>query len=138
MVLLAGFARPGAEAVRWQVERITHDLPALLRPLARVLFTRHMSRSSRTNADVVRVTGIPVNARWMRELRAHDPRPALAAIGLPVLAITEDKDIQVGPADLDEIRGLVPGGAEIHRIPDLAHLLIQVSDWLARKLDRSG
>jgi pimeloyl-ACP methyl ester carboxylesterase len=125
-VLLAGFARSGEDALRRQARMLARDLPAPLRPLLpalRVLAGRQLTRIETTSADVTRVAGMPLNARWIRELADHDSRPDLAAIQAPVLAITGDKDIQVDPADLDEIRRLVSGEAEVHRIPDLTHLL---------------
>jgi pimeloyl-ACP methyl ester carboxylesterase len=160
VVLLAGFARSGEDALRWQAKMITHDLPAPLRALLRALITRQLARVRTTTTDVTRVAGLlPLNARWLREILAHDSRLDLANIQVPVLAVTGGKDIQVDPADLDEIRGLVPAEAEIHRIPDLTHLLrrapgrpslrsysgqlrrpvdpdllTQVSNWLARRL----
>ncbi|MER5644859.1 alpha/beta fold hydrolase [Streptosporangium sp. NPDC002524] len=126
VVLLAGFARLGEDALRRQAGMIARGLPAPVRPLLpvlRALFTRHLARVRTTRADVARVTGIRVNARWMREMLDHDPRPDLANIRVPVLAITGGKDVQVDPADLDEIRRLVLGEVEIHRIPDLTHPL---------------
>jgi uncharacterized protein len=126
VVLLAGFARVGEDALRWQAGMIARDLPApvrLLLPALRALAARQLARIKTTSTDVARVAGMPVNARWMRELLTHDPRPDLANIQVPVLAITGGKDIQVDPADLDEISRLVPGEVEVHRIPDLTHLL---------------
>ncbi|AWS47354.1 alpha/beta hydrolase [Streptosporangium sp. 'caverna'] len=126
VVLLAGFARLGEDALRWQAGMIARDLPALVRPLLpalRALADRQLARIKTTSTDVARVVGVPMNARWMRELLSHDPRPDLANIRVPVLAITGGKDVQVDPADLDEIRRLVPGEVEVHRIPDLTHLL---------------
>jgi pimeloyl-ACP methyl ester carboxylesterase len=120
VVLLAGFARLGEDALRWQARML---LPAPVRSALRALANRQLARIKRSTVDVMRVAGMRVNARWIREILAHDSRPDLANIQVPVLAITGEKDIQVDPADLDEIRGLVPGGAEIHRIPDLTHLL---------------
>ncbi|MGJ6968349.1 alpha/beta hydrolase [Streptosporangium sp. G11] len=162
VVLLAGFARLGEDALRWQAGMIARDLPAPVRPLLpvlRALAARQLARIKTTGTDVVRVAGMPVNARWMRELLDHDPRADLANIQVPVLAITGGKDVQVDPADLDEIRRLVPGEVEIHRIPDLTHLLrrdpgrpsarsysrllrrpvdadllAQVADWLVHRL----
>ena len=64
-----------------------------------------------------------INARWWREQLAYDPRPDLARITVPVLAVTGDKDVQVDPDDLEVIAGLVPDGAEVHRIPGLTHVL---------------
>lgn len=125
-VLLAGYARPGEEALRWQARSIAQGLPVLARPLLRplrALGRRAIARVKRTRADVARVAGVPVNARWMRENLAHDPRDDLAAINVPVLAITGEKDLQVDPGDLEEIRRLVPGGAETHRVPELTHVL---------------
>jgi pimeloyl-ACP methyl ester carboxylesterase len=159
VVLLAGFARPGEDALRWQAGMIVRDLPAFVRPAVRAFGERQLARIKKTSTDVTRVAGFPVNARWTRELLAHDPRPDLAGIRVPVLAITGGKDVQVDPADLDEIRRLVPGEVEVCRIADLTHLLrrdtgrasvrsyprqlrrpvdtgllTQVSGWLARRL----
>ncbi|MEV4626648.1 alpha/beta fold hydrolase [Micromonospora sp. NPDC049523] len=162
VVLLAGFARLGEDALRWQAAMIARDLPApvrLLLPALRALANRQLARIKASDADVVRVAGMRTNARWMREMLRHDPRPDLARIEVPVLAITGGKDIQVDPADLDEIRRLVRGDVNVHRIPDLTHslrrdpgpasvrsyprllrqpvdpdLLAQVSGWLAHRL----
>ncbi|CDR08648.1 alpha/beta hydrolase [Streptomyces iranensis] len=126
VVLLAGYARLGEEALRWQARSIIQGMPAPVRLLRRplgALGNRALARIKRTHADVARVAGFPVNARWMRENLAHDTRDDLIAIHAPVLAVTGDKDLQVDPADLDEMRRLAPGGAEIHRIPDLTHIL---------------
>jgi uncharacterized protein len=123
VVLLAGFARLGEDALRWQARMIARDLPAFVRPALRALAVRQLARIKASSTDVARVAGRKVNARWIRELLDHDPRPDLANIKVPVLAITGGKDIQVDPADLAEIRRLVPGEVEVHRIPHLTHLL---------------
>ncbi|WP_328615470.1 alpha/beta hydrolase [Amycolatopsis sp. NBC_00355] len=163
VVLLAGFARLGEDALRRQAGMIVRDLPAFARPMVRAFGERQLARLKKSDADVTRVAGVPVNARWTRELLAHDPRPDLAGIRVPVLAITGGKDVQVDAADLDEIRRLVPGEAEVHRIADLTHLLrrdpgrasvrsyprqlrrpvdsdllTQVSGWLAHRLQASA
>ncbi|WP_066366581.1 alpha/beta hydrolase family protein [Herbidospora mongoliensis] len=107
VVLLGGFARSGEDALRWQFENLARDLPAfarLLTPLLRALAVR---------------TGPAA----IRGLLAHDSRADLPNIKAAVLAITGGKDVQVDPADLDEIRRLVPGEVETHRIADLTHLL---------------
>ncbi|MEK8171771.1 hypothetical protein NKH77_27625 [Streptomyces sp. M19] len=87
------------------------------------LGNRVLARLKKTRTDVARVAGARVNARWTREMLVHDTRDDLASVQAPVLAITGDKDIQVDPADLDVIERLVPGTAEIHRVPDLTHVL---------------
>jgi pimeloyl-ACP methyl ester carboxylesterase len=123
VVLLAGFARTGEDALRRQAEMIASSLPTPVRKPLLALFTRYLARVKATSTDVARVAGMRVNARWMRELLTHDPRLDLANIRVPVLAVTGGNDIQVDPADLDDIHRLVPGGAEIHRVGDLTHLL---------------
>ncbi|MFD4676371.1 alpha/beta hydrolase [Lentzea sp. NPDC058450] len=122
VVLLAGFARTGEDALRWQADAVAGGLPLPLRPLVR-LGSKRLIKLRTTTADVVRVAGKRVNARWTREMLSHDSRSDLARIRVPVLAVTGDKDVQVDPADLQRIRALVPGPVETHLLPDLTHLL---------------
>ncbi|MFF2217420.1 alpha/beta hydrolase family protein [Streptomyces antibioticus] len=163
VVLLAGFAGAGEDAFRWQGHSIVSSMPAPVRLLRRPLAglgSQALARVKKTRTDVVRAAGNKVNARWLREMLAHDTRNDLAAIRASVLAITGDKDIQVDPDHLEEIARLVPGGADIHRVNDLTHVLRRdsvrpslthyrrllrepvdpqlldlVSEWLARRLD---
>ncbi|MFB8418403.1 alpha/beta hydrolase family protein [Streptomyces albidoflavus] len=126
VVLLAGFANSGESAFRWQGRSLVAHLPAPVRLLRRPLagLGGHLlGRVRRTRTDVARVAGIKVNARWLRELLAHDSRDDLAAVRAPVLAVTGDKDLQVDPDDLAEIARLVPGDVQTHRPADLTHVL---------------
>ncbi|MFG3253862.1 alpha/beta hydrolase family protein [Streptomyces sp. NPDC048172] len=129
VVLLAGYACLGEDALRWQARSVLAALPApvrLLRPALRAFGKRQLRRFAAGTADVSRVAGFPVNARWTREMLRHDTRTDLAALRVPVLALAGDKDLQIDPAHLDEIRRLVPGGgeqAEVHEIRDLTHVL---------------
>lgn len=126
VVLLAGYARPGRQALFWQAARIADTLPRPLRPLlplVRRIALGKLARLERTTTDTARIGGVRTNARWWREQLAYDPRVDLARIQSPVLAVTGDKDIQVAPDDLAEVERLVPDDVEIHRIPDLTHLL---------------
>jgi uncharacterized protein len=122
-VLLAGYARPGEQAVRWQAGRLADTVPRPLLPVLRRIATRQFARLTATTTDTARIGGMRVNARWWREQLAYDPRQDLARIPVPVLAITGDKDVQVDAADLDVIAHLVPGGADTRRVPDLTHVL---------------
>ena len=63
-----------------------------------------------------------MNAKWFRELLVFDPLPHLRAIGIPVLAITGDKDLQVDPDDLGVIASTVPGPVTVDRVRDLTHI----------------
>ncbi len=101
-------------------------LPRPLRPLLSVLrrtATRQLTKLQSTTTDVARIGGARLNARWWREQLAYDPGADLARVHAPVLAITGEKDLQVDPDDLGVIASLVPGGADIRRVPDLTHLL---------------
>ncbi|SEF38222.1 hypothetical protein SAMN05421837_11956 [Amycolatopsis pretoriensis] len=124
-VLLAGYARPGEAAVRWQGGRLAAAMPRLVRPLLPVLrraASKQLARVSATTTDAARIGGVRVNAKWWREQLAYDPRADLSRVRVPVLAITGEKDAQVDPGDLDVIAKLVPG-AQVRRVPDLTHLL---------------
>ncbi len=122
VVLLAGYARPGREALFWQAARMGGSLPRLLVPMLRGLALHQLASIEASTTDVARIGGVAVNARWWREQLAYDPRVDLPGIQAPVLALTGDKDLQVDPADLDTIAALLPG-AQTRRVADLTHLL---------------
>jgi len=126
LVLIAGYARPGIDAFRWQAAKVADTLrgPArLLRPFMRRTAAKHPGRMQATTADVARVGGLRTNARWWREQLAYDPCVDLRRITAPVLAITGQKDLQVSPDDLNVVARLVPGGVDTRLVPDLTHLL---------------
>lgn len=130
VVLLAGSATPGAELLRWQARQIGPTLPAPVRGLLRLLGTdlerkvaANHERIRATTTDVARIGGVRLNARWHREFLAHDPRPDLARITAPVLALTGERDLQVPVADLDTIAATVPGPVTVAPVPGLTHTL---------------
>ncbi|NJC86774.1 alpha/beta hydrolase [Planosporangium mesophilum] len=130
VVLLAGTARTGADLLLWQAAKIAPTLPAPVRALLRLFrvdlaakVARNHERIRRTTTDVVRMGGVRVNAKWTREFLDHDPAADLARLRVPVCALTGDKDLQVDPDDLDRIAALVPAPVEVHRLPDVTHLL---------------
>jgi fermentation-respiration switch protein FrsA (DUF1100 family) len=129
-VLLSCSATPGEQLLRWQARQIAPTLPAPVRGLLRLLRTdleakvaANHARVRATSTDVARVGGVRLNARWTREFLDHDPRTDLARVGVPVLALTGTKDLQVDPADLDVIAATVPAPVTVHRVPDLTHTL---------------
>ena len=130
VVLLAGSATPGEELLRWQAAQIGPTLPRFVRGLLRLLRTdlekrvaANHRRIKATTTDVARVDGARVNARWLREFMAHDPREDLRRLAVPVLAITGAKDVQSRPDDLTAVADLVAGPVETSRMPDLTHTL---------------
>jgi pimeloyl-ACP methyl ester carboxylesterase len=128
-VLLAAGARPGEQILTWQTGMIAATLPRLARKVLRIahidvvqIQRRRMARIEASRDDVIRVQGTQFNARWYREFAAYDPRPVLARIKVPVLAITGGRDVQVPPEDVAEIGRLVQGPFEGHVVGDLSHL----------------
>ncbi|MET8148805.1 alpha/beta hydrolase family protein [Actinoplanes sp. NPDC049668] len=126
-VLLAGSAQPGEQVMAWQSGRIAATLPRPLRPLGPFLVRRQARDRDRVRASTVdrhdRMPRSRLTDRWLREYMAHDPRPDLAAVDKPVLAITGGKDIQVDPADVARIGRLVTGPFDGEVPDDLTHLL---------------
>jgi uncharacterized protein len=130
VVLLCGSARPGGEVLSWQTTRLAARLPASARLILRIMRTdaiksqrKNQDRIMASSADVIRIQGQRINARWFRDFVAYDPAPVLARITVPVLAITGGHDLQVPPQDIDAMSGLVQGPFEGHVVGDLSHLL---------------
>lgn len=129
-VLLSGPARPGGEVLAYQVAELTGRLPAIAKLILRLMRT-DLERAQRKNldkvlesrADVMRLQGQRVGARWVRDFVAYDPAPVLTRIAVPVLAITGGHDMQVPAEDVQAIGRLVKGQFEGHVVADMSHLL---------------
>ena len=100
-VLRAGGARPAEEILSWQTEMVAARLPTAARMILKITRTdiirtqrKRVARIKSSTGDVIRIRGFRINARWWRDLLAYDPRPALARITVPVLAITGGQDVQ--------------------------------------------
>ena len=129
-VLLSCQGRDGEAVLRWQATQIEPTLPTAAKVIMRVLRQsvasqqdKAIARLRATTEPVARIGGARINAGWMREFLDADPLPALAALEVPVLAITGAKDIQVDVADLDVIAEAVPGPVETVAVADVDHLL---------------
>ena len=135
-ILLAGVGRQGEEALLWQGEQVVPGMKGFNKWLIGALHVdvrksqlKAFAKIEKSTKDTYRVQGIrKINAKWMREFLAYDPAEDLARIEVPVLAITGSKDIQVNPADLEMMAGLVRSEFEPHVVPDLTHLLRADSD----------
>jgi hypothetical protein len=128
--LLGAGARPAGQVLSWQTSMLAARLPAATRMILEITRTdvvrlqrKRVARITASTADVIRIQGIRLNARWWRDFLAYDPRPALARITVPVLAITGGQDVQVPPEDVAAIGRLVRGPFEGHLASDLSHLL---------------
>ncbi len=130
IVLIGGSARPGGEVLAYQTAQLADRLPGAAKLVLRLMRTdavraqrKNMDKILASSADVIRVQGNKVNARWFRDFVGYDPATALAGVTVPVLAITGEHDLQVPPADVDAIGRLVHGQFEGHVVSDLSHLL---------------
>lgn len=126
IVLVGCPATTGADGMVAWAEHPQAEIPRSVRLLLRLL-RRTPAEQMRRISDKIqhgqtRLLGITV-PQWLREFLLHDTRPDIAAVQVPVLAITGSKDNQVDPDDLDEIAELARGPVDTHRFPDLTHML---------------
>jgi hypothetical protein len=136
-VLLSGPARTGADVLTYQVAEIGSRMPASAKLILRLMRTdveraqrKNLAKIMASTADVIRVQGMKVNARWTRDFVAYDPAPVLVRITVPVLAITGEHDLQVPPGDVEVMGRMVQGPFESHLVPDLSHMLRRDPDSL--------
>ena len=129
-VLLSGAARPGGDVLAWQTAMMASRLPASAKLILRLMRTdataaqrKNQARIMASSEDVMRIQGVRINARWVRDFVQYDPRPVLTRITVPVLAITGGQDVQVPPDDVEAMRELVHGPFEGHIVGDLSHML---------------
>lgn len=129
-ILLSYTARDGESTLRWQAGEIGRTVPKPVRWVMGVLGTSiekqqrlAIARLRATTEPVARIKGRKVNARWMREFADYSPMPALRAIGVPILAITGSKDVQVDPADLAVIAEVLGPRATTVCAADVDHIL---------------
>ncbi len=130
-ILLAGVGRRGEDALLWQGEQVVPGMGGFNKFIIGALHVdvrksqlKAFDKIKKSTKDTYRVQLVKrINAKWLREFLAYDPAEDLARIDVPVLAITGSKDIQVDPADLVVMAGLVPSEFEAHVVPDVTHLL---------------
>ncbi|MQY30899.1 alpha/beta hydrolase [Nocardia aurantia] len=129
-VLLSAAARSGEQLLEWQGAALLSTLPGRLTASLRyahldplVSQRKRLARIRDSPAAVMRLQGVRVNARWLREFAGYDPAPALSRITVPVLAITGGHDLQVPPEDVDAMGRLVRGPFDGRVVGDLGHLL---------------
>lgn len=168
VVLMAGPGVPGAELLLKQNERIfgamgiaderKQNLLTLVNQLFTILTSDMAEDEMRQRVDgIVRqqfeINGVPAAQQdetqvqaaveqalnpWMRYFLAFDPRPALAAIKVPVLALNGELDVQV---DVDQnltaiAAALEKGGNQnvtIHRLPNHNHLFQRAKTGLVNE-----
>ncbi|MEJ2280266.1 MAG: alpha/beta hydrolase, partial [Candidatus Lokiarchaeota archaeon] len=66
---------------------------------------------------------VKIPAKSLREFMTYNPADDFPKVTVPVLAITGSKDIQVDPADLEQMANLVKSPFEYHVIENMTHML---------------
>lgn len=130
IILLGGWTQSGEETLLWQAEQVVPTMGGFNAWLIKVLHIdirkvqkKQFEKIKRSTKDWYRQLHVKVNAKWLREFLIYTPAEDLANIHIPVLAITGTKDIQIDPAELDRMAGLVKGEFECHKLPDVTHML---------------
>lgn len=129
-VLLAYTTSTGEETLIWQGSEIGESVPRWIKGLLRTFGTsiekqqsKALAKLKNTSKDVVRIQGQRVNAKWMREFLAYDPKPVLRSTTAPLLAITGSKDVQVNPADIGTIEAIAGDHTTAVLVNDVDHIL---------------
>lgn len=129
-VLLAYTTSTGEETLIWQAHQIGETVPRWVKALLGTFGTsiekqqsKALTKLKNTSRDVVRIQGQKVNAKWMREFLAYDPKPILRTTTSPLLAITGSKDIQVNPADIDTIEAITGNNTTAVLVDNVDHIL---------------
>jgi pimeloyl-ACP methyl ester carboxylesterase len=132
-ILLAGAAETLSECLKRQRTIAVQDVIDLkgfkgfltrlmgvqnkIEPKAMKLFEKVL----KSDKDVIKISGVKINAKWMREHLEYNPREDLAKITCPVLAITGARDIQATPDAVKTVPQYVKGESEYYIIEDMGH-----------------
>lgn len=135
LILLAGAAEPSTDLMPRQNELAYVEMDQakgfkgwLFKTLkvtakAKKQNEKIFNKVAASDKAVMRIKGIKINAKWLRETLAYNVIDYLEEVECPVLAITGEKDLQVPPEQVKRIPELVQGEAEWHIIPDMNHIL---------------
>ncbi|WML40081.1 alpha/beta hydrolase [Neobacillus sp. OS1-2] len=74
-----------------------------------------------STSDVIRMSFVKINAKWLREHFGYNVREDLAKVTCPVLAITGARDIQANPEVLKDLPMYVKGDAQYHIVENMGH-----------------
>ena len=86
-----------------------------------------LSKEERKKINMRRADAIMLSSQlqipWMKSFLKIDNRNYLTRVKCPILALGGEKDIQVPPSNLEEIKKLTSGRAETYLFPGLNHLM---------------
>lgn len=135
LILLAGAARTSKELSEMQIDQMyaemkkTTGIKGVLYRLLKVpeklkkQNKKIIEKIKESDQPVIRVKGVRINAKWMRETLDYDVCKHLRKVTCPVLAVSGGKDVQVPPEDAEKIAEFVQGEVEWHIIDDMNHIL---------------
>jgi len=137
LILLAGAAEPSIDLLPRQNEQAFEELNRLqglkgwfirkfnITDKSRKTNEKIFNKVAASDQPVMRVKGIKLNAKWLRETLEYNVVDYLQTVTCPVLAVTGEKDVQVPPEHARKIAESVQGEAEWHIIPNMNHILRQ-------------
>lgn len=124
IALLAGPAYTGAQIVAFQQRSaIRESYPSAFAS----------TRDSMFRAAQQQIDSLARSDAWMREFLSYDPLPTIARVGVPVLILQGEQDMQVTPEQADTLAAALRRGGNgrvtVHRLRTTNHLF---------QRDRSG
>lgn len=82
-----------------------------------------LARANNTSKSSIKVKKTVINAKWLRELTAIDPKTVYAKVTLPTLSIGGQKDLQCRPEDALEIADITNAPVQAQLLENLTHIL---------------
>lgn len=150
LILIAGAVERLNEALKRQRDIATEDIinaKGFQGHLLRLLGVqnkvekqaqKYIVKVLNSSKDIIKVSLIKTNAKWMREHFAYNVREDLAKVTCPVLAITGARDIQANPEVLKDLPLYVKGEGEFHVVENMGHsckYITQTSTMFTAKKD---
>ena len=136
VILLCPFVEPGESLLLRQAAQLQREITQLrgVAGLATRVISgigggtvasqvRLIQRLNTSTPPTLRVGWRRVPAKALRELMSLDAPALFRQVSAPMLVIGGDKDMQCDPADVDRIAELAGGPTEVHRLPNLTHIL---------------
>jgi uncharacterized protein len=133
LVLLSGTGERVSEAMKRQRDLATDDIinaKGFQGLLLRLLGTHNkvekqaqkvIEKVLNSSKDVIKVSLIKTNAKWLREHFSYNVREDLAKVTCPVLAITGAIDLQANPDILKDLPLYVKGEGDFHVVENMGH-----------------
>lgn len=135
LILLSGAAGPSKDLSSFQTEKVFEEMNRTkgikgwffktLKVADKIKKQNEKlySKVLQSKKDAIRIKGVKLNAKWLRETLDYNVYDYLKDVTCPVLAITGGKDVQVPPEHARWIAETVKGDSEWHVISNMNHIL---------------